>query len=88
MDLSFGRSRKRRSATAVRLDYPRLTAIVASAQAASETARIEGRLSRDGSAQGTPVEGLVALLESGSGWIEAARALDGSFHPGVAARSP
>ena len=87
MDLSFGRKRKRRTAVPVRLDYPRLTAIVAAAQAASATAGIEGRLSREGGAQVTPVEELVAMLESGAGWIEAAHALGGSFHPGVAQRT-
>ena len=88
MDLSFGRKRKRRTTAPVRLDYPRLTAILASAQANSATARIDGRLAQDSSGRVTPVEGLVALLESGSGWIEAARALEGSFHPGVAGRAP
>lgn len=87
MDLSFGRTRKRRTAAPVRLDYPRLTAIVAAAQAASATAGVEGRLSQHGSARVTPVEGLVALLESDAGWMEAARALRGSFHPGVAGQA-
>lgn len=87
MDLSFGRKRKRRSAVPVRLDFPRLTAILASAQAASAVAAIEARLSHHGSAEVTPVEGLVALLESDAGWMQAARALDGSFHPGVAGRA-
>ncbi len=88
MDLSFGRKRRRRTAAPVRLDYPRLTAILAAAQANSATARIEGCLSHGGGAQITPVDGLVALLESGSGWSEGARAMGGSFHPGVAGRAP
>ena len=84
MDLSFGRARRRRAIAPLRLDYPRLIAILSAAQAASRTAEIDGRLARLGAGVPRPLEELVALLDPG-GQVAGAGALNGSFNPGVAA---
>jgi len=87
MDLSFGRNALDiASSTAVRLDYPGLVAILAAAQAASPTARIESRMSRRAEVANTPLDALVALMDPQAGWIAAAGALAGSFHPAIAER--
>jgi hypothetical protein len=78
MDLSFGRNRARRTAAALRLDYPRLLAILASVQGASRTARVAGRLSRGGTT--CAEDGLVALFDPGADWIAVTAVLGGSFN--------
>jgi hypothetical protein len=82
MDLSFGRKHARRTVAALRLDYPRLIAILASVQSASRTAQVAGRLSRG---RISPAEdGLVALFDPGADWMAVTAKLGGSFNPRVA----
>ncbi len=88
MDLSFGRARRARRAAPVRLDYPQLIAILAATQAGSRTAQLENRLAQGVATLASPVAALVVLLESGSGWMDAARLLDGRFHPGGVGKAP
>jgi len=85
MDLSFGLDRDRRiAAEPVRLDFPRLIAILAAAQAASRTARIADQLARPERAICGSVEALVALFDESRNRGSAERALAGSFNPGAA----
>ena len=82
MDLSFGRNRVKRQTVPLRLDYPRLIAILTSVQGASRTAQLAGRVEA-GSLSGTP-DGLVALFDPGCDWIAVTAVLGGSFNPRVA----
>jgi hypothetical protein len=82
MDLSFGRKGARRAATALRLDYPRLLAILASVQGSSRTARVASRLS--GGEATRAEDGLVALFDPGADWIAVTAVLGGSFNPRAA----
>ena len=85
MDLSFGLSRERRTAAEpVRLDFPRLIAILAATQAASRTAGIADQLSRPEHTVGSPVEALVALFDAGRQRGAAQHVLAGSFNPAAA----
>jgi hypothetical protein len=87
MDLSFGRNAlDMTSAVAVRLDYPGLVAILASAQAASPTARTESLIARDSGVANTPLAALVRLMDPQAGWVAAGGPLGGSFHPEIAER--
>jgi len=82
MDLSFGRSRGTLKAAPLRLDYPRLIAILTATQGASRTARVAGRI-QAGGLNGS-ADGLVALFDPGSDWIAVTAVLGGSFNPRVA----
>ena len=87
MDLSFGIGQARRKAR-VELDYRRLIAIVASAQAASRTATVESQICQRGEAAPDQTEAMVRLIVSRSGWLAASRALGGSFNPAVVGNAP
>jgi hypothetical protein len=82
MDLSFGRNRAMHKAAPLRLDYPRLIAILTSVQGASRTVQVAARL-QSGSLNGTP-DGLVALFDPGADWMAVTAVLGGSFNPRVA----
>jgi hypothetical protein len=87
MDLSFSRRNRKGAAQAAALiDYHRLIAGVAAAQAGSQTAALEARLSRQTTTPETPAEALVALFDPGAEVLDASAALGGSFHPGVGTR--
>ena len=88
MDLSFGRGRRGHAAEPVRLDYPRLIAILVALQAASRSAQVESALAAPAAGPASPVDRLVALLNRAPGYAAAARAPGGSFNPSVAGGSP
>lgn len=86
MDLSFTRRGGLRTelpgTVEVRLDYPRLIATLAAAQASSPTARAATRAGVTKVAPASrPVDALVTLLVPGAGWSKSVLALGGSFSP-------
>ncbi|MDB5662711.1 MAG: hypothetical protein JWM38_2393 [Sphingomonas bacterium] len=88
MDLSFGRGWKTTAAASLRLDYPRLVAILASAQGSSRTAEVASQIAIAGDTPVGTVQGLVAVLDPRPGWLVAGRVLSGSFNPEVAVGPP
>jgi hypothetical protein len=87
MDLGFSRwDALRTDAAPAPLDYSRLIASLVAMQARSRTAASEATLAADAFAGPSPVAALVRLFEAAPGWVEALPALEGSFHPHLAAR--
>lgn len=87
MDLGFTRwDALRTDAAPAPLDYFRLIASLAAMQAGSRTAAVEATLSGGTFTGAHPVSALVRLFEAAPGWVEALGALDGSFHPQLAAQ--
>lgn len=91
MDLSFGdfaqhKLRAGSAAAPLRLDFPRLIAILASIQGASRTAQVAGWLPQADAAGRNQAGSLVAILDPQADWMVAAAAQRWSFNPKVADR--
>ncbi len=88
MDLGFNRLGALRSGVVpIPLDYYRLVASLSAMQAASRTATVEAMIAAGTFACTDPVAALVRLFCTAPGWTAALAALNGSFHPGLAAES-